>query len=120
MGRIAGEIEYVADGGYAQRRPRPAAAENRRPIASSIVIEEAVGQLAQESVADDQVWHDGQTLRQLMSQLPPEQCQLIEMAFFLGMTHSELADELDMPLGTVKKRLRRGLQRLREMWKESA
>jgi RNA polymerase sigma-70 factor (ECF subfamily) len=64
-------------------------------------------------------WQDGVALRLLVSQLPTEQASLIELAFFRGLSHSEIADEMDIPLGTVKTRLRTGLQRLRELWLES-
>lgn len=64
-------------------------------------------------------WVDGQLLRQLLAELPAEQAQVIELAFFQGMTHSELADHLGWPLGTVKTRLRSGLQKLRMLWNQS-
>lgn len=64
-------------------------------------------------------WQDGIALRLMINQLPTEQASLIELAFFRGMSHSEIADELNIPLGTVKTRLRTGLQRLRELWLES-
>ena len=54
----------------------------------------------------------------LLTHLPPEQATLIELAFFQGMTHQELADKLSLPLGTVKTRLRLGLQKLRALWLE--
>jgi RNA polymerase sigma-70 factor, ECF subfamily len=46
--------------------------------------------------------------------LPPEQRQLIEMAFFAGLSHGELAERLATPLGTVKTRIRQGMMKLRE------
>lgn len=67
----------------------------------------------------DTHWADGQLLAQLMRELPPEQRQLIELAFFHGYTHSELAQKLQLPLGTVKTRLRSGLQKLRGLWERS-
>jgi len=65
-------------------------------------------------------WQDGVVLRMLISQLPQEQAFLIELAFFRGMSHSEIAEETRIPLGTVKTRLRSGIQRLRELWLETA
>lgn len=70
--------------------------------------------------ADDPLWYDGQVLRRLMRQLPLEQQQIIELAFWAGYTHSELAQVLNLPLGTVKTRLRLGLQRLKLLWEEEA
>ena len=54
-----------------------------------------------------------------MTTLPEEQALVIELAFFQGMTHSELAEYLQWPLGTVKTRLRSGLQKLRALWMQS-
>lgn len=65
-------------------------------------------------------WQDGIVLRMLVKQLPQEQAFLIELAFFRGMSHAEIADETHIPLGTVKTRLRSGLQRLRQLWIESS
>ena len=48
-----------------------------------------------------------------LSALPPEQRLLIESAFFEGYTQSELAERFDLPLGTVKTRIRTGMQSLR-------
>jgi RNA polymerase sigma-70 factor (ECF subfamily) len=65
-------------------------------------------------------WSDGQLLRELLQQLPADQRHLIELAFYRGYTHSELAEGLGIPLGTVKTRLRAGMQRLRSLWEEAA
>jgi len=45
--------------------------------------------------------------------LPPEQSKVIELAYFGGFTHSEIASMLDTPIGTVKGRMRLGLEKLR-------
>ena len=64
-------------------------------------------------------WLDGQLLRRLLAQLPAEQRILIELAYFMGFTHSELAERMQLPLGTVKTRIRSGLQKLRVLWHEA-
>lgn len=65
-------------------------------------------------------WEEGQHLRLLLEQLPVEQRQIVELAYFGGLTHSELADHLGLPLGTVKGRLRLGLEKLRQLWLDKA
>jgi RNA polymerase sigma-70 factor (ECF subfamily) len=53
-------------------------------------------------------------VRSLLSNLPSEQRQAIDLSFFGHLTHHEIAAQLGQPLGTVKARIRRGLLKLRE------
>jgi RNA polymerase sigma-70 factor, ECF subfamily len=53
-------------------------------------------------------------VRTALNALPKEQRQAIELAFFGGLTHSEIAAALREPLGTVKARIRRGMLQLRD------
>jgi RNA polymerase sigma-70 factor, ECF subfamily len=53
-------------------------------------------------------------VRSILNQLPIEQREAIELAFFSDLTHHEIAARLAQPLGTVKARIRRGLLRLRD------
>ena len=71
------------------------------------------------AMTDLGAWADGQLLRELMRQLPTEQRELIELAFYRGYTHSELSEGLGVPLGTVKTRLRAGMQKLRVLWEQA-
>ena len=63
---------------------------------------------------------EARTVRAAMDTLPSEQCQVIELAYFGGFTHSEIAEMLDTPLGTVKGRMRLGLEKLRGVLGEGA
>ena len=56
---------------------------------------------------------EAETIRSAMETLPPEQSHVIELAYFGGFTHTEIAEMLSTPIGTVKGRMRLGLQKLR-------
>ncbi len=51
--------------------------------------------------------------RRLLATLPVDQRRVIELAFYSGYSHAEIAEMLDLPLGTVKGRMRLGLERVR-------
>ncbi len=55
-----------------------------------------------------------EAVRVALGTLPEDQKQAIEMAFFGGLSHHEIADTLSQPLGTVKARIRRGMLKLRD------
>jgi RNA polymerase sigma-70 factor, ECF subfamily len=57
---------------------------------------------------------EARTIRAAMDTLPADQCQVIELAYFGGFTHTEIAEMLDAPVGTVKGRMRLGLKKMRE------
>lgn len=58
-------------------------------------------------------WHVHGAVHRALTTLPEEQRQAVRLAYFEGCTHSEIAAQLDIPLGTVKTRLRLGLAWLR-------
>jgi len=53
-----------------------------------------------------------------LEQLPSEQRQVIELAYFGGYTHAEIAEKVNIPLGTVKGRMRLGLQKMKHLLRE--
>jgi len=56
---------------------------------------------------------DARHVRAALADLPDEQCRVIELAYFGGFSHSQIAEMLEMPIGTVKGRMRLGLDKLR-------
>jgi RNA polymerase sigma-70 factor, ECF subfamily len=91
--------------------------DGRRPPASAEIDDSSDDpNVDRGAYLDHKAWEQGQHLRLLVQQLPAEQQQILELAYFAGMTHSELAEHLNLPLGTVKGRLRLGLEKLRSLW----
>ena len=70
-----------------------------------------------ESIVDQK--RRAESVRTLIQSLSVQQQKAIELAFFEGMTHSEIARTLEEPLGTVKSWIRGGLLRLREALEEA-
>jgi len=60
------------------------------------------------------------TLVSVLNELPQEQRELIELVYFYGMTHNDIAETRNLPLGTVKTRIRLGMQKLRLAWSAEA
>jgi RNA polymerase sigma-70 factor, ECF subfamily len=77
-------------------------------LAANLVDESAAPAREAEKAAE------AHTLRDCLGELEAEQRQSIALAFYHGLSHSELAEHLRRPLGTVKTHIRRGLMRLRE------
>ena len=67
------------------------------------------------SEAFGEAWKNSQQeqVREALNTLPPEQLKILELAYFSGYKHVELAELLGLPLGTVKGRMRLGLKKLR-------
>lgn len=63
---------------------------------------------------------DTGAVRAALRSLPDDQRQAIELAFFGGKTHLEIAEQLRQPLGTIKARIRRGMLKLRDTLQEYA
>src|SRR3712207_5159050 len=77
---------------------------------------EATTPKSQPSEAFAQSWRNSQReqVREALRTLPAEQLKILELAYFSGYTHAEIAELLDLPLGTVKGRMRLGLKKMRD------
>jgi RNA polymerase sigma-70 factor, ECF subfamily len=77
---------------------------------------EASAPVSQPSEAFAQTWRNSQReqVREALGTLPAEQLKILELAYFSGYTHVEIAELLELPLGTVKGRMRLGLKKIRD------
>lgn len=53
-------------------------------------------------------------IRQVIQSLPPEQRKVLGLAYFKGFSHSQIAEQLNEPLGTIKSRIRQAMQKVRD------
>jgi RNA polymerase sigma-70 factor (ECF subfamily) len=77
---------------------------------------EASAPRSQPSEAFSESWRNSQReqVREALKTLPPEQLKVLELAYFSGYTHVEIAELIGLPLGTVKGRMRLGLKKMRD------
>jgi RNA polymerase sigma-70 factor (ECF subfamily) len=94
-------------------------ARRARPVTET--IDENVGQQLRDTPSPEATpetatseSEEQRALRAALARLTPEQRVLIEQAFFMGYTQSELAARFNVPLGTVKTRIRTGMLTMRE------
>jgi RNA polymerase sigma-70 factor, ECF subfamily len=64
---------------------------------------------------EPEISHEAGSVLEILQEFRPEQRQVLELGLLHGLTHAEIAARLQMPLGTVKSMMRRGLMRLREV-----
>jgi RNA polymerase sigma-70 factor, ECF subfamily len=98
----SGAIDRLRRGGVRRMRELPLESGWEAPSGSPLPESESI--FAQER----------KLVRQALGMLAAEQREAIEMAFFRGLTHVEVADALGTPLGTIKTRIRIGMRKLRE------
>jgi RNA polymerase sigma-70 factor (ECF subfamily) len=81
--------------------------------------EEPLGELATDprAAAPEEMTarEERRRVRAALAAIPPEQRELVELAFFSGFSHREVAARMGQPLGTVKSRIRSGMRRLHEL-----
>lgn len=85
------------------RRKRPTESVDDYPLASTV-------NLATEVEREAMV----RKVRTILTDLPAEQRNILELAYFEGLSHTEIAERTGQPLGTVKTRMRSGLMSLRK------
>ncbi len=90
--------------------------EQRREGRGQVDLEDIINTMGENSHVDEPAWADEQLMGEVLAQLPPDQRQVLELAYFRDMSHTEMADQLHIPLGTVKGRVRAGLSKLRALW----
>lgn len=81
----------------ARERATAAASERLSPVAEAAIVDDT-----------------DQRVRQALKDLPEDQRRTIELAYFDGLTQTELSATLKQPLGTIKSRIRLGMKKLRE------
>lgn len=76
---------------------------------------ELTAQSAQQSEAFSETWRNSQRgqVQEALTTLPEEQLKILELAYYSGYTHAEIAEMLDLPLGTVKGRMRLGMKKIK-------
>ncbi len=95
------------------------AVDRVRSAQSAVVRDDKYAVLTEERPYDSvseqvQTSLDAQRVRKVLSDLTPAQREAVSLAYFGGYTHSEVAELLKIPLGTVKTRIRDGLIRMRD------
>ena len=83
-------------------------------------VEELQGQLPTENATETEVLarEAQRQVRRTLEELPPDQKEVIVLAYFDGLTHTEIAERLRTPLGTIKTRIRLGMRKLHEAFQE--
>jgi len=105
---LTGIVHHHAIDELRRRRVRPAATEDETAAFDVPDGGPAPHDLAVQSF-------ERQRIRGALSAIPPEQRRAIEMAYLEGLTQQEIADALGEPLGTIKTRMRLGMQKLKTL-----
>ncbi|MEM6281677.1 MAG: sigma-70 family RNA polymerase sigma factor [Chloroflexota bacterium] len=92
--------------------------EQRRPQTATSDMERISNSMPTPHAADNATRDNGEIMKKLISKLPKDQRVPILMAYYRGMTHEEIAQKLNIPLGTAKSRIRLGMKKLKEGWLE--
>ncbi len=92
-------------------------AHGRRANAAQRLVDATADSAFVDPVEPDEAgqpgWHVHAAVHRALRELPEEQHAAVQLAYFNGLTHSEIALALNLPIGTVKSRLRMGMEKLR-------
>ncbi|MBU0801108.1 MAG: sigma-70 family RNA polymerase sigma factor [Alphaproteobacteria bacterium] len=94
----------------ARRKAARGGAAHNVPVDELFFLPDADTPTPDQAIAEAQETH---IVSAAMATLPPEQAEILYKSFFENKTHSEIAEETHLPLGTVKSRIRLALERLR-------
>jgi RNA polymerase sigma-70 factor (ECF subfamily) len=97
---------------------RRSGARDRRDVADEGIAERLPAPDATDAEVERR--DDARQVRTALDELPPDQRRVIELAYFGGFTHNQIAEMLDLPPGTVKGRMRLGLNKMRYVLGEEA
>jgi RNA polymerase sigma factor (sigma-70 family) len=111
--RIASEVAFVST--IARRRLIDRLRQQTRQPGFESLDDEEAGDMRQPSViAPMEDESEVAIVERVLNTMEPEHRQILSLALYEGYTHTEIAEQLEMPLGTVKTRIRRGLIYIRE------
>lgn len=99
----------------ARNRQIDAIRKERRPVPETLADEAGSGPEAAQVLALEQ---EADRLRDALARLKPDQREMIERAYMGELSHQEIRAQTGLPLGTIKSRIRLGLERLRHELKE--
>jgi RNA polymerase sigma factor (sigma-70 family) len=114
--RVAAEVTFIAM--IARRR----LIDRRRKLGRAVdttALTPAVDPPASADADEIAIQEEAARARKQLEQLKPDERRVIELAIDRGLSSSQIADQLNMPLGTVKTNARRGMIRLRELFAQS-
>jgi len=100
---------------FARNRQIDIIRKEARPVPEALKAEEETDDDAGQMLAIEQ---ETEKLRQALNKLSPSQREVIERAYLGDLTHIEIRDTTGLPLGTIKSRIRLGLERLRHELKD--
>lgn len=103
-------LAILRNRGVDRLRSSAAAVRRQEALAEQTRVGQRV-ELPEDERAIDRV--QAEQVKRAMDQLPKEQLDVVRLAYFGGFTHHEIADILAVPVGTVKSRMRLGLERVR-------